>query len=108
MKPKFSMLVRWSNDDGCYVVYVPELNVSCGHGDTYGEAAAHAQEALEGYVEGAAPGEVLPEPLLYGQRHTISPPDEQSGYKPLNQVIRREPFARSAHTTSATPIAAVG
>ena len=74
MKPKFSMLIRWSPDDDCYVVYVPELNVPCGHGDTYAEAAAHAQEALEGYVDGTPDGEELPTPLLYGERHTIGPP----------------------------------
>ena len=74
MKPKFSMLIRWSNDDDCYVVYVPELDISCGHGDTYEQAAAHAQEALEGYVEGTPVGEKLPDPLLYGEEHVIKPP----------------------------------
>ncbi|MEM7808741.1 MAG: type II toxin-antitoxin system HicB family antitoxin [Planctomycetota bacterium] len=74
MKPKFSMLIRWSDDDDCYVVYVPELDVACGHGDTYEEAAAHAKEALEGYIEGTPPAERLPDPLLYGEKHTIEPP----------------------------------
>lgn len=96
MKPMFSMLIRWSCEDDCYVVYVPELNVSCGHGSTYAEAAAHAQEALEGYCEGTPHGEASPEPLLYGQPHTISPPDD-SGYRPVNQVVRRGATVSPSH-----------
>ena len=47
MKSKYSMLIRWSDEDGVYVVYLPEFNCTGGHGDTYEEAAKSGQECLD-------------------------------------------------------------
>jgi predicted RNase H-like HicB family nuclease len=49
-KSKFQMLIQWSEEDNCYVVFLPdfvEVNQPCTDGATYLEAAQHGQELIE-------------------------------------------------------------
>jgi predicted RNase H-like HicB family nuclease len=59
----YSLLVEWDPRSSVYVVTAPELPGCRAHGTTYEEAIAHAQEAIESWVEGAiADGEEVPAP----------------------------------------------
>lgn len=68
---RYTMLIRWSEDDDAYVVSLPEWrHKSFGeivtHGATYEEAAHNGQEALDLLIEDTlARGEPLPEPHIY-------------------------------------------
>lgn len=54
MKPQYSMLIQWSSEDNCYVVYTPDFTdrfmQPCTHGDTYEEAARHGKEVIESMI----------------------------------------------------------
>ncbi len=61
--PKYSMTIRWSEEDGCFIVTVPELLGCTAHGDSYAEAAAEAETAMELWLETAVEmGREIPEP----------------------------------------------
>ncbi len=67
MKPQYSMLIQWSPEDSCYVVYVPDFEAHfrqpCTHGETYGEAARQGEDVVEsmiGWLQDE--GKSLPEP----------------------------------------------
>ncbi|MEL7352531.1 MAG: type II toxin-antitoxin system HicB family antitoxin [Cyanobacteria bacterium P01_A01_bin.116] len=69
MKPQYSMVIQWSADDDCYVVYTPDFSYRfmqpCTHGETYEEAAKHGEEVIEsmiGWLEDD--GEPLPTPKV--------------------------------------------
>ena len=63
---KYTIVIQWSEADGCFVVFLPEFeNVMqpVTHGETYAEAFQNAQEVLELLVESALEaGEMLPIP----------------------------------------------
>ncbi len=63
---KYTVTIKWSELDQCFVVFLPEFkNIMqpVTHGNTYSEAAKNATEVLEMLVEEAqASGESLPEP----------------------------------------------
>lgn len=65
---KYSLLLQWSEEDKCYLATCPEfgkrLNVGgpFTHGDTWAEAAAMAQEAMELILEDMSDP---PPPQLY-------------------------------------------
>ncbi len=66
----YTVVIKWSNENGCYVVFLPEweglLLMPCTDGKTYAEAAEHAQEVLESMIEEyAEEGKPLPEPQTY-------------------------------------------
>lgn len=65
MNSHYSVLIQWSDEDGCYVVSLPEFGpYAHTHGDTYEEAAKHAQEVLELLIESyLADGKPLPTPV---------------------------------------------
>ena len=47
-KPKYSVVIQWSEEDDRYIVSLPEWGPYCStHGNTYEEAARNAQEVLE-------------------------------------------------------------
>ena len=52
---KYSILIQWSNEDNCFLVFLPDFEESVmqpvTHGETYEEALKHAQEVLEMLVE---------------------------------------------------------
>jgi predicted RNase H-like HicB family nuclease len=65
MKPKYSMVIRWSDEDDAYLVHLPEFpnQQFVTHGDTYEEAAKHGQEVLEMFIEALTDeGKPLPHP----------------------------------------------
>jgi predicted RNase H-like HicB family nuclease len=53
MKPQYSMVIQWSDEDQAYLVHLPEFPQQhfVTHGDTYEEAAKHGQEAIESLIE---------------------------------------------------------
>ena len=68
---KYTIVIKWSEEDQCYVVLLPEFtNVMqpCTHGDTYEEAVKNAEEVLEMLIESSLEdGELLPEPQTLGK-----------------------------------------
>nr|VFK50568.1 MAG: Predicted nuclease of the RNAse H fold, HicB family [Candidatus Kentron sp. TC] len=69
MNPRYSILIRWSDGDRCYVASLPEFGPYAeSHGRTYEEALANAKEALALLMEDTLP---LPEPQTYmaGRSH---------------------------------------
>lgn len=61
---KYRVDIFWSEEDGAYVAKVPELPGCSTHGDSYVEAAMHAEEAIELYLESlAARGIAAPVPF---------------------------------------------
>ena len=68
-KPQYEMIIRWSDVDEAYVVFLPEftsLNQPCTHGDTYEQAVRRARKIVESmiaiYREDGVP---LPTPHKY-------------------------------------------
>jgi antitoxin HicB len=62
---KYEMLIRWSEEDNCYLVGFPDFPNQKWrtHGDTYELAVANGVEALESLILAyTANGELLPEP----------------------------------------------
>lgn len=67
MNERFSMVIRWSEEDRVFVVSLPEFGeYAQTHGDTYEEAAQNGREVLELLVESfQSAGQPLPAPQLY-------------------------------------------
>ncbi len=51
---KYSVLIRWSNEDKTYVVFLPEwqelLSMPCTDGKTYKKAARKGRQVLESMI----------------------------------------------------------
>jgi predicted RNase H-like HicB family nuclease len=65
MKPKYTMIIQWSEEDQLYLVHLPEFpwQQFVTHGTTYEEAAKNGQDALEGLIEVLQDGgQSLPQP----------------------------------------------
>jgi predicted RNase H-like HicB family nuclease len=64
---RYSMVVEWSDEDGVYVVSLPEWGrFARTHGATHEEAVRAGREVLELLVEDArACGQELPPPRVY-------------------------------------------
>ncbi|MBT8419812.1 MAG: type II toxin-antitoxin system HicB family antitoxin [Gammaproteobacteria bacterium] len=63
MNPRYSILIRWSDEDQCYIASLPEFGpYAQSHGRTYEEALTNAKEALALLIEDTPP---LPEPQTY-------------------------------------------
>jgi len=64
--PKYSISIKYSEEDNCYVAAVPELLGCMAHGDTYNEAMEEIQVAMKLWLEVAVEhGDVIPEPMTY-------------------------------------------
>ena len=60
---KYEMVIYWSEEDGKFVVEVPELPGCMADGDTYEEALANAKIAIEEWIEVAKElGREIPKP----------------------------------------------
>ena len=60
---RYPRVIRWSNEDGCYIGSLPDVCGDCTHGDTPEEVAANLEECAELYVENTlAEGLPLAEP----------------------------------------------
>ena len=65
---RYSMLIRWSDEDRVYIVEVPELPGCKTHGTTYQEAVTQAQDAIETWIYGhRAAGHPIPKPSVYSE-----------------------------------------
>ena len=67
MTLKYSMTIRWSDEDDTYLVWLPEFDPKPGtHGATYEEAARRGQELIESHLGWlAAEGKPAPDPGVY-------------------------------------------
>jgi predicted RNase H-like HicB family nuclease len=66
---KYEMIIYWSDEDGAFIVEVPELPGCMADGSTYQEAVANAEVIIEEWIETAQKlGRPIPEPkgrLIY-------------------------------------------
>lgn len=67
---KYSMLIRWSDEDQAYIVSFPEWEAAGHsghvHGKTYQEAAQHGEELLDNLMEWAKQdGDPIPPPDVF-------------------------------------------
>ena len=70
MNKHYRMVIQWSLEDNCYVVFLPDfaciVNQPCTDGQTYEEAAKNGQEVIDMLVEHyQAEGTSLPEPKVF-------------------------------------------
>lgn len=69
MSIRYELIIYWSEDDGCFVVEVPELPGCMADGETYEQAVANAQQVIEEWIETSKElGRQVPEPkgrLMY-------------------------------------------
>ena len=72
--PRYSMLIRWSDEDQAYLVTLPEWQghlqnwQTATHGKTYAEAVERGREVLEMLIEAAREeGKPLPDPRLFAR-----------------------------------------
>lgn len=62
---RYSMLVRWSDEDHVYIAEVPELPGCKTHGSTYEAAVAQAQDVMETWIYGhRMAGYPIPKPRV--------------------------------------------
>jgi predicted RNase H-like HicB family nuclease len=66
-KSKYSILIRWSEEDQLYIASLPEWGpYALTHGRTYEQAAKAGREVLESLIETyEQEGHPLPEPELF-------------------------------------------
>ena len=67
--PKYQVTIAWSQEDNCYLVYLPEfaeeIMQPVSHGDTYQEALQHGLEVIEELMlHQQVTGKPLPVPKL--------------------------------------------
>ena len=72
--PRYSMLIRWSDEDQAYLVTLPEWQghlqnwQTATHGKTNAEAVERGREVLEMLIEAAREeGKPLPAPRLFAR-----------------------------------------
>jgi predicted RNase H-like HicB family nuclease len=60
---KYEIIIYWSNEDQVFVAEIPELPGCMAHGDTQELALAHANEAIQLWIDTAREfGDPIPEP----------------------------------------------
>ncbi len=60
---KYEIIIYWSNEDQVFVAEVPELPGCMAHGSTQEAALAHANEAIQLWIDTAREfGDPVPEP----------------------------------------------
>ena len=69
MSIRYELIINWSEDDGGFVVEVPELHGCMADGETYQQAVSNAQQVIEEWIDTARElGRPVPEPkgrLMY-------------------------------------------
>jgi predicted RNase H-like HicB family nuclease len=53
MSIRYELIIYWSEEDGAFVVEVPELPGCMADGETYEQAVANAQQVIEEWTERA-------------------------------------------------------
>lgn len=73
---QYQIVVRWSEEDGCYLAYAPALSGCMTHGDTPEEAISKGEEAVVLWLEEAiARGDKIPKPIHgYSGKMTLRMP----------------------------------
>ena len=69
MSARYSMLIRWSDEDVTFIVTLPEFDNAKTHGDTYEEAARQGQALIESFI------------IWHEQDHTPLPPPAKFVYE---------------------------
>lgn len=68
-EPRYEMIIYWSDEDGAFIVEVPELPGCAADGRTYKAAVANAETIIKEWIETARElGRPIPQPkgrLLY-------------------------------------------
>ena len=60
------MLIQWSDEDGAFIVTLPEFNDAKTHGDTYEEAVRQGKDLIESFIMWyGQDGKPLPEPAKF-------------------------------------------
>lgn len=60
---KYEVILYWSDEDSTFIAEVPELPGCVAHGNTQAEALAHANEAMQLWIDTAKEfGRAVPEP----------------------------------------------
>ncbi len=60
---KYEVVIYWSDADEAFLAEVPDLPGCVTHGATYAEAAANAEEAMQGWINAwVAMGREVPKP----------------------------------------------
>ena len=74
MKPKYSMVIRWSDADDCFTVWVPEFGQGVKRqGDTYEDAARAGAELIRELTESCGDGNLhQPEPWNYDSSDDVA------------------------------------
>ena len=74
MKLEYSVVVKWSDEDQAYLVFIPEFGPhQLTHGDNYRQAFKHALEVMETLVDAyQEDGRPLPKPRKYGSNQVQS------------------------------------
>ena len=63
---RYSLVIRWSNEDQAYLVTVPELPRVITHGETYEEAVKQGLDAIETWLDFAQEAGIpIPPPEYY-------------------------------------------
>lgn len=63
---RYSLVMQWSDEDGVYVVTVPELEGCRTHGETRAEATRQAEDAIVTWLVAARVwGDQIPAPRLF-------------------------------------------
>ena len=71
----YELIVAWSEEDGCFIVDVPDLPGCSAHGTTPAAAVAEAQEAIALWIDTARQdGLPIPQP----RPHVLSIPPVSS------------------------------
>jgi antitoxin HicB len=70
MNTKYRMLIQWSDEDACYVVFLPDFDglipQPCSDGMTFEEAARNGQDCLETVLDYLQSKSIqLPTPQTY-------------------------------------------
>lgn len=63
MKPKYEVIIYWSEEEQAFIAEVPELPGCAADGKTYREALSNAEVAIEEWIETAQKlGRPIPTP----------------------------------------------
>ena len=63
MKPKYEIIIYWSNEDNAYLAEVPELPGCMADGETSRKALANVEKVIAEWVQTAKTlGREIPEP----------------------------------------------
>lgn len=69
MKPKYEIIIYWSNTDDCFIAEVPELPGCMSDGKSYQEALNNVEQTIVEWIETAIElGRTIPLPkgkLMY-------------------------------------------